>query len=124
MTSGTNGTVGAQQGTSRINPATKSPGASSPEILAWASAIERDARRAGTALEATSVDIYKGITKSSTVPAWVQKRVAAVKMRLLIRRMAAAQVQLAHNARAFQIAWRGAFGEPGNKANVRSGIKF
>jgi hypothetical protein len=124
MAAGNSGTVGAQQGAARVNPATKSPGNSSREILAWAGSIERDARRASTALETTSVDIYKGIMRSSSVPAWAQKRVAAVKMRLLIRRMAAAEVQLAKNARALQISWRGAFGEPGNTASARSGIKF
>jgi hypothetical protein len=111
--------------TARTNPAVRGPGDSnSTAILTWYAAIGKDAAASAKALDGYAVNIQKGILKSSTVPSWVNKRLAARRQRMLLLRAARAFEAASKCARAAEAAWRGDFGEPGSVDKVRSGINF
>lgn len=109
----------------RPHPAVRGPGAKSSDVVAWLSAIERDARRAAHALDEHAVTVYKGIRKSSRVPWGIDKIPAARRMRRHIQRIARAHEYAANSARAARADWIGTFGSPGSVRQVRaSGIDF
>ncbi len=114
-------TVAAARG----NPATKSPGGKSSEIIAWFTAIERDCRGAARALDEQAITLAIGVRKSSKLPGGVDKMMAARRIRKHIQRMARAAEYEAQAARAARNEWISIFGEPGSRANIRKqGIDF
>jgi hypothetical protein len=103
----------------RVHPAVKGPGKLASEVLAWYTAIERDARRASQALDEHAVTVYRGVIKAKALPFGFNRVVAAQRQRRNIVRMARAFEHAANLAKASRLQWKSTFAE-GDVAKVRA----